>query len=125
MILLTRYLSQFGYVNDIVCPFPAFFFVSGPVGMSLPLRGPVRLGFPFLPDGGGLPPIPAAAVAAAMNSKFGGTSTVSGRFDIFNLCLSSSVVSKGSGFGSLGLGRSRRSSFADDEEHPAAVPFVG
>lgn len=69
--------------------------------------------------------MPAAAVAAAMNSKFDGTSTVRGKFDICNFRLSSSVVSKGRGFGSLGLGRSRWSSFADDEEHPAAVPFVG
>ena len=69
-------------------------------------RGPFRLGFPFLPDEV-LLPIPAAAVAAAINSKFDGMSTVSGKFDILSLCLSSSVVSKGSGFGGLGLGRSR------------------
>lgn len=69
--------------------------------------------------------MPAAAVAAAMNSKFDGTSTVRGKFDIFSFRLSSSVVSKGRGFWSLGLGRSRWSSFADDEEHPAVVPFVG
>ena len=51
--------------------------------------------------------MPAAAAAAAINSKFDGTSTVRGKFDIFSFCLSSSLVSKGSGFGSLGLGRSR------------------
>lgn len=51
--------------------------------------------------------MPAAAVAAAINSKFDGTSTVRGKFDIFNFRLSSSVISKGRGFGSLGLGRSK------------------
>lgn len=74
--------------------------------MSLFLRGPLRFGFPFLPDGDVLP-MPAAAVAAAINSKFDGMSTVSGKLDILSFRLSSSVVAKGSGFGSLGLGRSR------------------
>ena len=74
--------------------------------MLVPPRGPLCLSFPFLPEGV-LPPMPVAVVAAAVNSKFDGTSTVRGKFDIFSFCLSSSVASKGSGFGSLGLGRSR------------------
>lgn len=93
--------------------------------MSLPSRSTLRFGFPFLLDEEILPPMPAAAVAAAINSKFDGMSTVNGRFDILSVCLSSSVVSKGSGFGDLGLGRFRESSFAVDEEPPAAATFVG
>ena len=109
-------------MNDIACPFPAFFFISGPEPAPLPPRGPLCLTFPFLPAR----VLPGAAVvAAAINSMFDGTSTVSGRFDIVSFCLSSSTVSKGSGLGSLGLGRSRRSSFADDDEPPAVAPFVG
>jgi hypothetical protein len=112
-------------VNDIVCPFPEAFFVPGPNGISLLPRGPLRFGFPFLPDGAAFPLMPAAAVAAAINSKFDGMSTVSGKFDILSDCLSSSVTSNGSGFAGLGLARFTESSFADDEDPPAVAPFVG
>ena len=93
--------------------------------MSSLSRSTLRFGFPFLLDEGVLPPIPVAAVAAATNLKFVGMSTVSGKFDNLSVWPSSSLVSKGSGFDSLGLGRPRESSFADEEEPPAAPPFAG
>ena len=69
--------------------------------------------------------MPAAAVAAAVNSKLDGMSTVSGKFDIFSVCFSSSVASNGSGFVGLGLETLRESSFADDDDPPAVAPFAG
>ena len=80
-------------------------------------RGPFRSYFPFLPDEV-LVRNPATAAAAATNPKVDGMSTISGKFDSLSLRLSSTVVSKGSGFDGPSLGRSKQSLFADEEEPP-------